>query len=178
MITTITSSGRRGGGGGGVAIQPGSGGDCVVGPEVFGGHEAFTRPALRWPYGSAKTIVGMGRRRERDASASSEVFQLLSQQSFSFFFSRKVLDLHLAQKPSSRPKVSLLKFLRTSPLFKTTSNVSYPRERIKTRGYTFEFKSNFEFKWTPTHPLSTKGMRRGLNCAWSDFMKNLFSCNK
>ena len=43
---------------------------------------------------------------------------------------------------------------------------------------TFEFKSNFEFKWTPTHPLSTKGMRHGLNYAWSDFMRNLFSCNK
>lgn len=34
------------------------------GPEVFGGHEALTRPALRWPYGNAKTTVGMGRRRE------------------------------------------------------------------------------------------------------------------
>ena len=46
---------------------------------------------------------------------------------------------------------------------------------------TFEFKSNFEFKWTPTHPLSTKGVRRGghgLNYAWSDFMRNIFSYNK
>lgn len=34
------------------------------GPEVFGGHEALTRPALRWPYGNAKTTVGMGRRRQ------------------------------------------------------------------------------------------------------------------
>lgn len=81
-----SSDGGGGGGGGGVAIQPGRGCDCVDGPEIFGGHEALTRPALRWPYGNAKTTVGMDWRREvGDASASSGVFQLLSQQSFCLF---------------------------------------------------------------------------------------------
>jgi hypothetical protein len=32
-------------------------------PEVFGGHEALTRPALRRPYGGAKTMVGISGRR-------------------------------------------------------------------------------------------------------------------
>ena len=100
---------------------------------------------------------------------------------FSFFFSRKVLDLHLTQKPSSRPKVSLLIFLRTShlsPLFKTTSNVSYPRERIKTRGYTFEFKSNLNSNKNQLIPILLGVRREG---AWlfvrgKSFMRNLFSC--
>ena len=82
------------------------------------------------------------------------------------------MDLHLAQKPSSRPKVSLLKFLRTShfsPLFKTTSNVSYPRERIKTRGYTFEFKSNLNSNENQLIPILLGVRREG---AW------LFVCGK
>ena len=70
------------------------------------------------------------------------------------------------QKPSSRPKVSLLIFLRTShlsPLFKTTSNVSYPRERIKTRGYTFEFKSNLNSNENQLIPIFLDERREG---AW------------
>ena len=85
------------------------------------------------------------------------------------------------QKPSSRPKVSLLKFLRTShlsPLFKTTSNVSYPRERIKTRGYTFEFKSNLNSNENQLIPILLGVRREG---AWlfvrrKCFTRNLFSC--
>ena len=76
------------------------------------------------------------------------------------------MDLHLAQKPSSYPKVSLLIFLSTShlsPLFKTTSNVSYPRERIKTRGYIFEFKSNLNSNENQLIPIFLGVRREG---AW------------
>ena len=70
------------------------------------------------------------------------------------------------QKPSWCPKVSFLKFLHTShlsPLFKTTSNVSYPRERIKTRGYTFEFKSNLNSNENQLIPILLGVRREG---AW------------
>ena len=77
------------------------------------------------------------------------------------------MDLHLAHKLSSRPKVFLLKFLRMShlsPLFKTTSNVSYPRERIKISGCTFEFKSNLNSNAKPTHPYPlVREKRRGVS---------------
>ena len=65
---------------------------------------------------------------------------------------------------SSRPKVSLLKFLHTShlsPLFKTSF---YPRERIKISGCTFEFKSNLNLNAKPTHPyLLVREKRRGMS---------------
>ena len=83
-------------------------------------------------------------------------------------------------KLSSHPKVSLLKFLRTShlsPLFKTTSNVSYPRERIKISGCTFEFKSNLNSNAKPTHPYPlVREKRRGVS--WflrGEFTREIFS---
>ena len=74
-------------------------------------------------------------------------------------------------KASSHPTFFLKFFFlympHPSPLFKTTSNVSYPREKIKTSGYTFEFKSNLNSNANQPIPIHLGVRREGvrLHCA-------------
>ena len=64
------------------------------------------------------------------------------------------------------------------PLFKTMQDVSYPLEKIKISGCTFEFKSNLNSNANQLIPIHL-GMRREgvwMLCAWKGFMRNSFSC--
>ena len=56
--------------------------------------------------------------------------------------------------------------------------MSYPHERIKISGCTFEFKSNLNSNANQLIPIHL-GMRREgarLHCAWKGFMRYSFSC--